>query len=110
MVAAADLIVAGERAHALQASLAADLAKLQADRSTRLAALDAENGVLAQLTADLAALNSAISQQNDITSQLGALMTELTAATADLTNQPPDVTAALAALLEQQEEQLNQRA
>jgi murein DD-endopeptidase MepM/ murein hydrolase activator NlpD len=110
LVAAADLIVAGERAHALQASLEADLAKLQADRSTRLGALDAENGVVAQLTADLTALSSAISQQNDITAQLGVLMTQLTAARAGLTNQPPDVTAALAALLEQQEQQLILRA
>jgi murein DD-endopeptidase MepM/ murein hydrolase activator NlpD len=55
-------------------------------------------------------LNSAISQQNDITAQLGALMSQITAAQAGLTNQPPEVTAALARLLEQQEQLLIQRA
>jgi peptidoglycan hydrolase CwlO-like protein len=110
LVAAADLIVASQRANDLEATLQADMAKLQADHTARLAALSTENGVLAQLTANLTALNSAISQQNDITTQLGALMAQLTAAKAGLTNQPPDVTAALAALLEQQEQQLIQRA
>jgi murein DD-endopeptidase MepM/ murein hydrolase activator NlpD len=110
LVAAADLIVAGQRAHDLEAALEADLAKLQADRATQLAALSTENGVVSQLNANLTALTSAIAQQGDITAQLGALMTQLTAAKAHLTSQPPDITAALAALLEQQERELIQRA
>jgi murein DD-endopeptidase MepM/ murein hydrolase activator NlpD len=110
LVAAADLIVASQRANDLETALEADIAKLQADHTTQVAALSAENGVLAQLSANLTALSSAISQQNDITTQLGALMIQLTSAKADLTNQPPDVTAALAALLEQQEQQLIQMA
>ena len=110
LVAAADLIVAGQRAHALEAQLEADLAKQQADHDTLLAALSTENGVVGQLNANLTALNSAISQQNDITSQLGFLMTQIKAAQSGLTNQPPAVTAALAHLLEQQEQLLIQRA
>ncbi len=110
LVAAADLIVAGQRAHALEAQLEADLAKQQSDRDARVADLNTENGVVGQLTANLTALNSAISQQNDITAQLGLLMSQIRAAMAGLTNQPPDVTAALAHLLEQQEQLLIQRA
>lgn len=110
LVAAADLVVAGQRAHAAQAALEADIAKLQADRIARLANLATENGVIRQLTANLTALNSAIGEQNDIATQLGALMTEIRAAASGLTNQPPEVTASLARLLEQQEQLLIQRA
>jgi murein DD-endopeptidase MepM/ murein hydrolase activator NlpD len=110
LVAAADLVVAGQRAHAMQAQLEADLAKLQADHTARLADLSSENGVIGELTANLTTLNSAIGQQNDITNQLGALMAQIRAALAGLTNQPPEVTASLAHLLEQQEQLLIQRA
>jgi murein DD-endopeptidase MepM/ murein hydrolase activator NlpD len=110
LVVAADLIVAGQRAHALEAKLEADLATLQADQATRVAALKTENGVVGQLTANLTALNSAIGQQNTITAQLGVLMSQIRAAQTGLTNQPPNVTAALARLLEQQEQLLIQRA
>jgi murein DD-endopeptidase MepM/ murein hydrolase activator NlpD len=110
LVVAADLIVAGQRAHALEAKLEADLAKLQADQAARAADLNSENGVVGQLTANLTALNSAIGQQNSITAQLDALMSLIRAAQANLTNQPPDVTAALAHLLELQEQLLIQRA
>jgi len=110
LVAAADLIVAGQRAHALEAKLEGDLAKLQADRAARLDDLNTENGVVGQLTASLTTLNSAIAQQNSITTQLGALAAQIRAAQSGLTNQPPDITAALAQLLELQEQQLIQRA
>jgi murein DD-endopeptidase MepM/ murein hydrolase activator NlpD len=110
LVVAADLIVAGQRAHALEAQLEADLAKLQADHDARTADLNTENGVVGQLNANLTALTSAISQQNTITSQLGALMAQIRAAQSGLTNLPPEVTAALAQLLEQQEQLLIQRA
>jgi murein DD-endopeptidase MepM/ murein hydrolase activator NlpD len=110
LVASADLVVAGQHAHALQASLEADLAKLEADRTARLADLDREKGVMAQLSASLATMSNLISEQNDISSQLAALMAQLTGAVAGLTNQPPSVTAALAQLLEQQEQDLIVRA
>lgn len=110
LVAAADIVVAGQRAHAVQARLEADLATLQDDLSARNADLDRENGVMLQLTTSLTALNDAISQENDISTQLDALMGQIRAAAADLTNLPPDLTASLASLLEQQEQILIQRA
>jgi murein DD-endopeptidase MepM/ murein hydrolase activator NlpD len=110
LVAAADLVVAGQRAHAVQAALEADLARLQADRAARLADLNKENGVIGQLNANLTALNTAIGQQTSITNQLGTLLTQIRAAQAGLTNQPPAVTASLTHLLEEQEQLLIQRA
>jgi murein DD-endopeptidase MepM/ murein hydrolase activator NlpD len=110
LVASADMIVAGQRAHALQAGLEADLAKVQADRTARLADLDRENGVMAHLSASLATMSSLITQMNTISTELTTLMTQLRAAQANLTNQPPSVTAALAHLLEQQEQDLIARA
>jgi murein DD-endopeptidase MepM/ murein hydrolase activator NlpD len=110
LVAAADMIVAGQRAHSVQAQLEADLMNLQADQTTELADLSSENGVMDELAASLSALNAAISQQNDISSQLSVLMGQIGAAEAGLTSQPPSVTASLANLLEQQEQDLIERA
>ena len=110
LVAAADLVVAGQRAHAVQAGLEADLLKLQADRTARLADLNRENGVTAQLSASLTALGDAISQQSEISSQLEALIVQIRVAQTGLTGQPPSVTASLALLLEQQEQDLIERA
>jgi murein DD-endopeptidase MepM/ murein hydrolase activator NlpD len=110
LVASSDMVVAGQRAHALQAKLEADLAKQQADRNARLANLDRENGVMTQLSSSLTTLGDLISEQNTISSQLAALMDQLKAAKSDLKNQPPSVTAALARLLEQQERDLIARA
>jgi murein DD-endopeptidase MepM/ murein hydrolase activator NlpD len=109
-VAAADLVLAGERAHAVQAGLEADLMLLQADQTSVMADLDRENAVMAQLTASLTALNQAISQQNDISNQLGALIGQINTAEAAMTGLPPSVTASLARLLEQQEQDLIERA
>jgi murein DD-endopeptidase MepM/ murein hydrolase activator NlpD len=110
LVAAADLVIAGQRAHALQAQLEADLAKLQADLAARQADLDHENGVLTLLSASLTALSAAISNQNDISNQLNALMASISAAESGITSVAPDVTAALAAVLEQEEQDLIQKA
>jgi murein DD-endopeptidase MepM/ murein hydrolase activator NlpD len=110
LVAAADLVVAGQHAHAVEARLEADLAALQADRTARLADLDREDAAMAQLQSSLTALNAAISRQNDIAGQLDTLMRQITAAKTALTDQAPSVTASLAHLLEQQEQDLIQRA
>lgn len=110
LVAAADMVVAGQRAHAVEARLEADLAKQQSDRTAQLAALDKENAVMDDLTTNLTTLNEAIAQQNDISDQLATLMTQFHTAYSGLPNQPPDVTAALALLLEQQEQDLIQQA
>ena len=110
LVAAADLVVAGQRAHAVQARLEADLAQLQADRTARLADLDRENAAMDRLSASLTALSDAISLQTDISSQLDDLISQIRDAQTGLRDQPPDVTASLARLLEQQERDLIQKA
>jgi murein DD-endopeptidase MepM/ murein hydrolase activator NlpD len=110
LVAAADLVVAGQRAHAVQARLEADLLNLQASKTARLADLDRENGVMSQLSASLSALTDTVTLENDISSQLDTLMAQIRDARTGVKNQPPDVTASLAQLLEQQEQVLILRA
>jgi len=106
LTATADLVVAGERAHALQAQLEADLAKLQTDLQARQNDLDTANAAQDLMTSNLSALDGLISQQNDTSSQLADLTTQIQGAQAGLQNQPPDVTAGLAQLLEAQEQDL----
>lgn len=108
--ATSDMVVAGQRAHALQARLEVDLLKLQADRDARQADLDRENGVRDQLVTNLSTLNDLLSTQTDITNQSADVIAQIQTAVNDLTNQPPDVTRALAALLETQEQDLIQQA
>jgi murein DD-endopeptidase MepM/ murein hydrolase activator NlpD len=110
LVAAADLVVAGQHAHAVQAQLEADLASQQTARTAQLADLDRENGVMDELSTNLSNLNGAISQQSSISSQIQALIAQITAAEASMTDQPPSVTASLAQLLEEQEQALIQAA
>jgi len=107
--ATADLVVAGQRAHALQARLEADLAKLQADRAARLADLDRENSARDNLVASLSALDDVMSQQNDLSYQLDDLTGQIQDALSALQDQPPDVTASLAQLLEQEEQDVIQK-
>jgi murein DD-endopeptidase MepM/ murein hydrolase activator NlpD len=104
--ATADLVVAGQRAHALQARLEADLQKLQKDREARLAALDAENATRDQLVASLSAMSNLMSVQDDLSSQMSDLIAQIQTAQNGLQNQPPDVTAALATVLESQTQDL----
>jgi murein DD-endopeptidase MepM/ murein hydrolase activator NlpD len=103
LVSTIDLVVAGDRAHALQSRLEADLLKLQSDRQKRLADLDRENALHDQLQANFDALDNLMSQQADLSSQLDDLMSQIQDAASQLDGQPADVTAALAALLEQTE-------
>ena len=104
--ATSDMVVAGQRAHALQARLEADLLKLQADRAARQADLDRESATRDQLVASLSALNDLLSTQTDLTNQAADVIAQIQDAVNGLTDQPPDVTAALAALLEAQETEL----
>lgn len=103
LTATADLVVAGQRAHALQAKLEADLAKLQADLQARQNDLDTANAAQDLMTSNLSALDDVISRQNDTSSQLADLASQIQDAQSGLQNQPPDVTVALAQLLEAQE-------
>jgi murein DD-endopeptidase MepM/ murein hydrolase activator NlpD len=104
--ATSDMVVAGQRAHALQARLEADLLKLQADRDARQADLDRENGTRDQLVASLSILNDLLGTQTDITSQMADVIAQIQTAQNGLTDEPPDVTTALAALLESQVQDL----
>jgi len=107
--ATSDLVIAGQRAHALQARLEADLVKLQADRAARQADLDRENATLDRLNTTLGTLSDLLSTQTDISSQVADLITQIQDADNSLTDQPPEVTAELATLLESQEQDLLQQ-
>lgn len=109
LLATADAIVAGQRAHALQVRLEADLAKLQADRQARQDDLDRENGTLDLLNANLSSLEEVMGRQSDVSSELSNLLSQIQSAKDQLTNQPPSVTDSLAQLLEAQEQDLVQR-
>jgi murein DD-endopeptidase MepM/ murein hydrolase activator NlpD len=109
LMATADAIVAGQRAHALQVRYEADLAKLQADRQARQDDLDREQNTLDLLNANLSSLEEVMSRQTDVSSELADLISQIQAAKDQLTGLPPDVTTALADLLESQEADLIQR-
>ena len=109
LVATADAVVAGQRAHALQTRLEADLAKLQADRQARQNDLDRENGTLDLLNANLSALQDVMYRQTDVSGQLSDLVASIQTAKDQLRDAAPDVTASLAQLLEAQEADLIQR-
>ena len=106
LVATADAAIAGQRAHALQNRLEADLVKLQRDRDARQTDLDRNNNARDLLVANLNSLQEVMDQQNVVSSQLTGLIAQLETAKAQLTNQPPDVTSNLAQLLESQEQDL----
>lgn len=104
--ATTDMVVAGQRAHALQSRLEADLVKLQAERDARQADLDRENATLDRLNTSLGTLSDMLATQTDLSSQVSDVITQIQTADNTLQDQPPDVTAALATLLESQEQDL----
>ena len=106
LVATADAVVAGQRAHALQDRLQADLVKLQADRDARQTDLDHESNTRDLLVANLSSLQEVMGQQTAVSGQLTTLVAQLQTAKSHLRNQPPTVTTNLAQLLEAQEQDL----
>lgn len=106
LIATADAVVAGQRAHALQDQLQADLIQEQSDRDARQADLDRESNTRDLLIANLSSLQDVMSQQTDVSGQLTVLMTQLQGAKAQLRNEPPSVTSDLVQLLEAQEQDL----
>ncbi len=106
LMATADAVVAGQRAHALQDRLQADLVKLQADRDARQSDLDHESNSRDLLVANLNSLQDVMTQQTGVSGQLTTVLTQLQAAKAQLQNQPPSVTTDLTQLLEAQEQDL----
>ncbi|MEO8745751.1 MAG: peptidoglycan DD-metalloendopeptidase family protein [Candidatus Dormiibacterota bacterium] len=107
--ATSDLVIAGQHAHALQARLEADLAKLEADRAARQAELDRENSVRDRLVANLSLVEDLLAQQDDVSNQVADLIAQIQDAENGLQDQPADVTASLATLMEAQEQDLVQR-
>jgi murein DD-endopeptidase MepM/ murein hydrolase activator NlpD len=110
LAASADLIVAGQRAHTLQDHLTADLATVQSDRDARQSDLDQMNTDLAAVQSGLDDLSVVQSQLDDLMARMADLIDQIRAASAGIQGQPADVTAALAQLLEQQEQDLVQEA
>jgi murein DD-endopeptidase MepM/ murein hydrolase activator NlpD len=106
LVASADMVVAGQRANTLKSKLQADLLKLKADLAARQADLNRENGATDQLNASLNSLDNLMSLESDISSQLDDVISQIQDAQSGLRDQPPDVTSALATLIEQQEQDL----
>ncbi len=108
--ATADVVIAGQRAHAVEAKLEADLVKLQADRDKRLADLDRENSVRDKLVANLSTIQDVMSQQTDLSNQMSDLIAQIQDAENGLQSTAPDVAASLATLMESQEQDLVERA
>jgi murein DD-endopeptidase MepM/ murein hydrolase activator NlpD len=106
LVESADLVVAGQRAHALQTRLEADLAKLNADRAARQDDLDRENATLDALNAAVTQLDDQLSIQDDISNQLLDLTGQMQDAVAQLQDQAPADAQDLVALFEEQQKNL----
>ena len=107
LTAAADMVVAGQRAHALQEKLTVDLATAQSDRDARQSDLDQENATLAQVQSGISDLAGVQSQLTDLTTELSALTTRIQTTAAGLANVSPDVTAQVASLMETQQTTLS---
>ena len=103
-----DLVIAGTRAHALEDKLNSDLAQVQADRDARQSDLDQETQALQEVQAGLDQISTVQAQLDGYTAQMAALIAHIQLAAAQVPNVSPDVSAALATLLEGQEETLNQ--
>jgi len=110
LLATSDLVISGQHAHALEARLEADLTRLRAERTARLADLDRENSARDALQSSLDDLGDLMSRQDDISSQLHDLIGQIRDAQSGMHGLAPDVTANLARLLEMQERDLIQKA
>ena len=109
LTATADLLVAGERAHALQQKLQNDLVTVQADRDARQSDLDQENATLDELQSGADQLTSLQSFIVDLASQLVTLISHIRSEISTLPNVSADDAAALATLMEQQEATLTEQ-
>ncbi len=109
LTATGDMVIAGQRAHALQERLRNDLSTLQADREARQSDLDDEQSTLDQVHASVAQLATIQVQIDTLTNQLAALITHIRNTVAQLPNLSPDVAAQIATLMEQQEASLGQQ-
>jgi murein DD-endopeptidase MepM/ murein hydrolase activator NlpD len=101
-------MVAGQRAHALQQQLHNDVVTAQADRDARQADMDHVNTDMAQVQSGLDDLAVVQGRLDDLSGQMADLIGRIQDAAATITDQPASVTAALAQLMEQQEQNLIQ--
>ena len=101
-----DMLIAGERAHALEDKLKSDLQQAQADRDARQSDLDQENATLQQVQAGLEQLSGVQTELDTLSAQLVTLIAQIRTAAANANGVSPDVTAQLADLLEAQEQNL----
>jgi murein DD-endopeptidase MepM/ murein hydrolase activator NlpD len=106
---ATGMLIAGDRAHALEDQLKSDLATAQADRDARQADLDQENATLSQVQDGLAQLSGVQTELDTLAGQMVTLIAHIRAAAANVNEVPPDVSAQLASLLETQETNLAQQ-
>ena len=109
LTATGDMVIAGQRAHALQERLADDLVTVQADRDARQSDLDDEQAALDQVQASVDQLATIQVQIDTLTNQLAALITHIRNTVAQLPNLSPDEAAQIATLMEQQETNLSQQ-
>ena len=109
LTATGDMVIAGQRAHALQERLKRDLDTLQADRDARQSDLDQEQATLDQVQASVGQLATIQLQIDALTNQLAALITHIRDTVAQLPNLSPDVVAQVSTLMEQQETNLSQQ-
>jgi murein DD-endopeptidase MepM/ murein hydrolase activator NlpD len=109
LTATGDMVIAGQRAHALQERLRHDLDTLQSDRVARQSDLDDEQSTLDQVQASVAQLATIQVQIDTLTNQLAALITHIRNTVAQLPNLSSDVAAQITTLMEQQETSLSQQ-
>ena len=109
LIATGDMVIAGQRAHALQERLKTDLDTVQADRDARQSDLDEEQATLDQVQASVGQLATIQAQIDTLTNQLTALIAHIRSTVASLPNISPDVAAQVATLMEQQETNLSQQ-
>jgi murein DD-endopeptidase MepM/ murein hydrolase activator NlpD len=101
-----DMLIAGQRAHALEDQLKSDLDQAQTDRDARQSDLDQETATMQQVQAGLAQLSGVQTELDSLSTQLVVLLRHIRAAAANVNEVPPDVSAQLADLLETQETNL----
>ena len=109
LTATGDMVIAGQRAHALQERLRNDLDTLQADRDARQSDLDQEQATLDQVQGGVGQLATIQVQINTVTNQLASLITHIRDTVARLPDLSPDVVAQVSTLMEQQETNLSQQ-
>ena len=109
LTATGDMVIAGQRAHALQQRLTDDLVTVQADRDARQSDLDDEQATLDQVQASVDQLATIQEQIAILTNQMAALITRINNTAARLPNLAPDVAAQVTTWVEQQETNLSEQ-